>query len=87
MMPEIHVQIVDVWYFCRKGKKSQWLKRLTNFLNPKGWKQLVKLPRIPMETCIYSSKNPYGNYFEIYEEKFVFVNKNKATSGMGGANY
>jgi catechol 2,3-dioxygenase-like lactoylglutathione lyase family enzyme len=84
MMPEIHVQIGDFGIFAAKVKSPD-VKKAYEFFKSKGINPLNEPEVDPNGNLHFFVKDPYGNHFEIFEEKFVFVNKNKATSGMGGA--
>ncbi|MCB8964068.1 MAG: VOC family protein [Bacteroidales bacterium] len=83
-MPEIHVQIGDYGIFAAK-LKSPNVQKAYEYFKAKG----VEVASQPNRDCNGNNhffiKDPFGNYFDIYEDTSVFVNKKRVTSGMGGA--
>lgn len=51
----------------------------------RNWKDCTALSALPDATPCFYVKDLYGNYFQIVEEKSIFIEQHKLTGGIAGA--
>lgn len=84
LAPDGQVQLGDLGIFTAKIKCPD-VKKAYELFKSKGLETTNPVVNDPNGNSHFYLKDPFGNYFDIFEDTNVYTHKNKATSGMGGA--
>lgn len=83
LTPEFQVQLGDYGIFAARIKCSD-VKKAYGYFEEKGI-PISSLVQDPLGRYHFFIKDPFGNFFEVYEHSYIFKNENKIVSGVGGA--